>query len=185
VYGNAVAAFAAAEAAAVSQGDAAASSVAAASSAAAAAASLGASAWVSGANYLIGDRRWSQLTQRVYERRTVGAGVTDPSADSVNWRFVAGQRPVYRQVTGASATAAVGEWLGLANAAVTTATIPASLSVGDEIWVTPENGRSDNRIDLNGNTFEGSSATHVVIGDATETARLINLGGSIGIKLIY
>lgn len=45
----------------------------------------GATVWVSGASYVIGNKRYSPLNGRVYNRRTNGAGTTDPSADPTNW----------------------------------------------------------------------------------------------------
>lgn len=171
--------------AAISESNAAASAAAALSNAAAAAASAGATVWVSGQTYAINDRCFSTVNQRVYIRKTAGAGTTDPSGDATNWKFLAGQRPVYRQATGATASVAVGEWVGLANAAQSTVTLPTVLAVEDEVWISPENGRSDNRIDLNGHTLESSAATFLVIGDPTETVRLIKVGGTVGLRLIY
>ena len=116
-------------------------------------------------------------------RKTAGAGTTDPSADPTNWRFLAGQRPVYRQVTGTSTTALPGEWLGLANAALTTVTAPASPSVDDEFWVSPENGRSDNKVARNSQLIMGL-AEDLDIGSRDETVRLVFVGGSIGWRLL-
>lgn len=54
----------------------------------AAAATVGATAWVSGATYAIGDARYSLLDMQTYRRKTAGAGTTDPSADATNWTRV-------------------------------------------------------------------------------------------------
>ncbi len=60
--------------------------VAAAQSAqAAAAAYVGATLWVSGTTYAVGDVRKSPANANIYTRRTVGAGTTDPSLDATNW----------------------------------------------------------------------------------------------------
>ena len=157
--------------------------LAAASNASAAAASAGAVLWVSGTTYAVGFRAWSPINQRVYRRKTAGAGTTDPSADPTNWAFLSGQRPVYRPVTGTSTTAAVGEWLGLANASLTTVTAPASPSVDDEFWVSPENGRNDNKIARNSQLIMGL-AEDIDIGSRDETVRLVFVGGSIGWRLL-
>lgn len=182
-YTNAVSAFESATASAASAASALASQLASAASASASAASAGATAWVSGTTYAIGDRRWSLVNQRVYARLTVGAGTTDPSADATNWRFVAGQRPVYRQVTGTTSTAAVGEWLGLANVAATTITAPPSPAVGDEFWTSPENGLTTNKIARNGQLIMGI-AEDLNIGNASETVKLIFVGGATGWRLL-
>lgn len=183
VDSDAVAAAASEAASAASAASALASQLASAASASASAASAGATAWVSGATYAIGDRRWSLVNQRVYARLTVGAGTTDPSADATNWRFVAGQRPVYRQVTGTTSTATVGEWLGLANVAATTITAPPSPAVGDEFWTSPENGLTTNKIARNGQLIMGI-AEDLNIGNASETVKLIFVGGATGWRLL-
>jgi microcystin-dependent protein len=54
-------------------------------SASTAVAATNAAKWVSGTTYGIGDCRWSPITYYVYRRKTVGAGTTDPSADTTNW----------------------------------------------------------------------------------------------------
>lgn len=64
------------------------SASAAASSANAAAASAGGQLWVSGTTYAVGALVFSAVTGRNYRRVVAGAGTTDPSADSTNWRAV-------------------------------------------------------------------------------------------------
>jgi hypothetical protein len=60
----------------------------AAASALAAANSAGASIWISGTTYAIGDTRFSPLNYLTYRRKTAGAGATDPSQDSTNWQLL-------------------------------------------------------------------------------------------------
>lgn len=62
--------------------------VSAAAASAAAAAASGIVAWVSGATYGIGDKRWSPANYRIYSRKTVGAGTVDPSLDPANWTLI-------------------------------------------------------------------------------------------------
>lgn len=81
---DAAAAAAAAIAALASQTAAAASAVAAAASAASA--SAVAAAWVSGTTYAIGNVVYSPINFGTYRRTTAGAGTTDPSLDTTNWR---------------------------------------------------------------------------------------------------
>lgn len=73
-------------AAAAQEAAAASSASAAASSANAAAASAGGQLWVSGTTYAVGALVFSALTGRNYRRLIAGAGTTDPSLDSTNWR---------------------------------------------------------------------------------------------------
>lgn len=80
-----ISAVASASAASASQIAAASSAEDAASSAAVAATYAGASIWVSGQTYAIGDVRWSPITGNIYRRLTAGSGTTDPSADGTNW----------------------------------------------------------------------------------------------------
>lgn len=75
-------------AAAAKETAAAASAAAAASSANTAAASAGGQLWVSGTTYAVGALVFSAVTGRNYRRIVAGAGTTDPSADSTNWRAV-------------------------------------------------------------------------------------------------
>lgn len=74
-------------AAAVSSATASATASAATAEAAAASAEMtaGASAWVSGTTYTVGDTVWSPINFQTYRRSVSGAGTTDPSADEVNW----------------------------------------------------------------------------------------------------
>lgn len=61
---------------------------AAATSAASAAAAGGASLWVSGTSYVLGNVVWSPLTYLSYRRKSNGAGTTDPSLDTTNWALI-------------------------------------------------------------------------------------------------
>lgn len=51
----------------------------------AATALVGASVWVSGTTYAVGDARFSPITFQTYRRKIAGAGTTDPSLDTTNW----------------------------------------------------------------------------------------------------
>jgi len=51
-------------------------------------ATIGASKWISGTTYAIGDVRWSPTNYQSYRRKTAGSGTTDPSADSTNWSLL-------------------------------------------------------------------------------------------------
>lgn len=75
-------------AAAAKETAAASSAAAAAASANTAAAAAGGQLWVSGTTYAVGALVFSAATGRNYRRIVAGAGTTDPSADSANWRAV-------------------------------------------------------------------------------------------------
>ena len=128
----------------------------AAANAALASAAAGATLWVSGTTYAIGDRRFSPTNGLTYRRLTVGAGTTDPSADTTNWQIVQVAPPVI-VVTGTSQTAVAGYLYALTNVATSSVLLPASPSTGDMVQVKVCNGLSTNYINPNGATIEGVS----------------------------
>lgn len=73
---------------------------AAAVSATVAVSAAGATQWVSGTTYAIGDARWSPITKVSYRRITAGAGTTDPSADATNWGVIGSSYPLQTSSTG-------------------------------------------------------------------------------------
>ena len=129
---------------------------ASAANAALASAAAGATLWVSGTTYAIGDRRFSPTNGLTYRRLTVGAGTTDPSADTTNWQIVQVAPPVI-VVTGTSQTAVAGYLYALTNVATSSVLLPASPSTGDMVHVKVCNGLSTNYINPNGATIEGVS----------------------------
>lgn len=162
---------------------AAASATAALGSAQASAANAGAPAWVSGTSYSVGQVVWSPITQLVYRRRVAGAGTTDPSADSTNWALVAGGLPQLVEITATSATLSAGHHAVLTNVSQTTVTLPPSPTVFDYAWVTPANGRVDNRIARNGQNIMGL-AEDLDIDNANVTVQLRFIGGTRGWSLV-
>lgn len=135
---------------------AAASAVTAAINAAAAAAATGASIWVSGTTYSIGDVRYSPTNQRVYRRKTAGAGTTDPSADSTNWSLI-DTAPTVELVAGTTQAAVANVHYILTNVSATTVTLPATPASGDAVWVTWTNTLTTNVIARNAQTIMGLS----------------------------
>lgn len=160
-----------------------ASAVAAANSATTAASVAGATLWVSGTSYSIGDMRKSPANGLVYRRITSGAGTTDPSADATNWALGVAIAPQLVVVSGTSQTAQASAHYVLTNAAATTVTLPASPSVGDTVWVTVANGRSDNVIARNGNNIMGLGE-NLTLNDPYITARLRYVNASKGWWLV-
>lgn len=150
-YNNAVEADADATTAAAQAAAALASQVAAASSATLAANGAGAALWVSGTTYAINDVRRSPATSYAYRRLTAGAGTTDPSADTTNWALAGVSLPQLVLVTASTVSCQANGHYVLQNAAASTATLPASPAVGDVVFVSVDNGRSDNVVARNGN----------------------------------
>ena len=168
-YNNAVDAYNSATTAAA---DAASS----AANAALASAAAGAILWVSGTTYAIGDRRFSPTNGLTYRRLTVGAGTTDPAADTTNWQIVQVAPPVI-VVTGTTQTAVAGYLYALTNVAATTVTLPASPATGDMVQIKVCNGLSTNLINPNGGTIEGVSG-NMTLDNAYASAKLIYISGS-------
>lgn len=125
VYANAVDAAASATASSTSAGNS-------ATSAATAVAAAGAPIWVSGTTYAIGDVRYSPANQKIYRRKTAGAGVTDPSADSTNWGIVSTD-PQWVVKTGNYAAVAGDALLVNTTSGAITITLPASPVANDVV----------------------------------------------------
>ena len=135
----------------------------------AAAASAGATAWVSGTTYAVGDRRWSLLNGQVYRRRTAGAGTTDPRDDPTNWAW-SGAYLLAVPVTGATHTVAEGTRAVLRGALQQTISPPPSPVAGDRFGFKVANGRTDALISWGSQKHEGLS-------DATTTLEAAGIAG--------
>jgi hypothetical protein len=156
VFDNATDAEANATAGAASAAAALASENAAAASAIAAAQSAGASVWVSGTTYAIGDRRYSPGNSRVYVRKTVGAGTTDPASDSTNWSMLDISQIIV-PVAGATVTVLAGATWSLDYAGAVAATLDAAIPDSGEFGIKLANGRTDNTLDIGAKTLYGSN----------------------------
>jgi hypothetical protein len=152
-------------------------------SAQAAAASAGASIWITGTTYAIGDVRWSPATRLTYRRITAGAGSTDPSADPTNWALAAVGQPQLIVSTSTSNALSVNSHTVLTNAALSTATLPASPVAGDTLWVTVGNGRTDNVIARNGQNIM-SLAEDMTLDSANATAQLRFINSTLGWRIV-
>jgi hypothetical protein len=71
----------------------------------------------------------------------------------------------------------------LTHASASTATLPATLTAGDVIWVSPGNGRTDNVIARNGHLIMGL-AEDVTIDSTTATVGLRYISAGIGLRII-
>lgn len=132
----------------------AANTAAVAANAALAALAAGATLWVIGTTYAIGDRCYSPANGLVYRRLTAGAGTTDPSADGTNWQIVQVSPPVII-VSGTTQTAVAGNHYVLTNVAATTVTLPASPAANDKVSITVANNLATNVVDRNAQTIMG------------------------------
>lgn len=155
----------------------------ASSSAANAAASANAPIWVSGTTYAIGDVRWSPATYYTYRRLTAGAGTTDPSADPTNWALAGTMLLSLVVSTSTSNTMSRNQHLVLTNAALSTATLPATPTAGDTCWVTPGNGRTDNVIARNGSNIMGAAADYTIV-SANVTVALRYIDATLGWRIV-
>lgn len=183
VNADAAAGSVSADAASVSKDLAAASQLAAAASALAAAASAGASIWITGTTYAIGDVRWSPVTRYVYRRITAGAGATDPSADATNWALAGSTLPQLVPVAGTTQAAQTNGHYSLDNVAASTLTLPAAPVAGDVVWVTSSNGRTDNVVARNGTKIV-ALAEDLIIDAAYRTVSLRYINATAGWVLI-
>ena len=95
-------------------------------------AAAGATIWVSGTTYAIGDVRYSPATQKVYRRKTSGAGTTDPSADSTNWGVVSTDPQWVIKTTNYTAVAGDALLVNTTSGAITI-TLPASPTANDVV----------------------------------------------------
>lgn len=159
-YDNATEAEADAVAAEASRVAAAASASAAAGSALSSAQSAGATLWAAG-SYASGAVVYSPTSGLVYRRKAPGgASPTDPANDPTNWQLAIIAAPRYVPEASATVTAVVNTEHGLQNAGATNVVLPdpAGLALGDTIWVSVENGRSDNYLTLTGSAkFNGEA----------------------------
>lgn len=181
-YNSAVAASGSVSAASGFAGNAASSASAASASATASSNSAitsanaaGAAAWVSGTTYAIGDVRWSPVNYYSYRRKTVGAGTTDPSADTTNWTLAGVPLPLLISVSGTTQTASSGAHYVLANVAATTLTLPSAPAAGDFVWVTVGNGLLTNVVAQGGSRIMSRSEDLTLnVNDGTAKLRYID-----------
>jgi hypothetical protein len=139
--------------------------------AAAATAAAGAAMWASGGGYALGSVAWSPITKFTYRRIVAGAGITDPSADAVNWQLANPAQMVPVDVTGTTQAAAAGARYRLKNVASSTVTLPAAPASNDAIAITASNLRTDNVVARNGKLIAGL-AEDLTLSIAGETITL-------------
>jgi hypothetical protein len=87
--------------------------------------------------------------------------------------------PTMNIITGTSATAIVAQNYVITNTAQTSITLPASANSGDVIWVSCENGLSNNTILRNGNKIK-SIAENMLIDVANVTVQLRYVNANVG-----
>lgn len=87
--------------------------------------------------------------------------------------------PTINIVTGNAVTAVIRNHYILENTAQTTVTLPASPSSGDVIWISVDNGLSNNTILRNGNKIK-SQADNLVIDIANVTIQMRYVDANVG-----
>lgn len=133
--------------------EAAAAALTATAQAAAAQAAGNAAMWVSGTTYSAGVAVWSPANGRIYRRKTIGAGTTDPSADPTNWWEISLPPTLPIVDVSTDTTASVGVVYNLTASLVLTA--PATLTPGDWFGFTNTSGTVTGRIARNGHRLIG------------------------------
>jgi len=141
--------------------------VAAAASATAAntaASAAGAPLWVSGTTYAIGNLVKSPANGRVYQRRTAGAGTTDPASDTTNYALYTFSLPIV-EVT-SNMTASVGNhYVMTGNYTLTMPT--TGLIQNDRIRVTNASGLTTPIVDFGSVKVRGNTYGAVTLDNAT------------------
>lgn len=74
-----------------------------------AAAAAGATIWVSGTTYAIGNARFSPVNFLTYRRKTAGAGTVDPSLDATNWAVLVPKPSIIRSARTANTILGVAD----------------------------------------------------------------------------
>jgi hypothetical protein len=126
-------------------------SAASATAASNSASAAGAPLWVSGTTYAIGNLVRSPANGRVYQRRTSGAGTTDPASDVTNYSLYSFALSLL-EASGAQTLAVGNHYVLTSNA---TYTLPASPIQGDRIKLTPVSSLTGIFIDFNGVKVRG------------------------------
>ena len=97
-----------------------------------------------------------------------------PSGDTLPGSGGGGGTPTLVHVTTTTHTATPGQHCSMENAAATTITLPASPLDGDVVWVTVNNGRTDNVLARNGTQIMGLSENMTLDVVMTYQLRFIN-----------
>lgn len=142
-----------------------------------AAAVAGATQWISGTTYVIGNVVWSPLTYLNYRRKTAGAGTTDPSLDTTNWALlgVPSTFPTV-EISGNTNAAVSTHYIFTANLALT---LPAGPSIGNEVEFTNLSGVKTCTVNPNGNKIRGNTEV-MTINVLNAQARLVYTGATRG-----
>jgi len=154
--------------------------------------------WVSGGSYVVGQQVVSPASYKVYVRKTIGGGATDPSADLTNWTVLGGRSTssiVNSQSTSpCTATTATGGGNGnvklALSGALTAATAKTMLNItgsaGEMAWlslyavdatartvrvrVTVDGVVSPYAFDSITNSFSSANIGIIVVGNLTSTS---------------
>lgn len=176
---NASEALSSANAAATSETNASAFASSAAGNAAAAATSSGAAPFAAG-NYNAGAPARSNVNYRIYNARTSGAKVIDPSADPANWMLAtAGGLPdvPYSSTT---VTVSLNERSRFTSSTAVAVTVPAPTIAGEEWACEFDNGRYDNTVDIGAAVLSraGRTLTGVITMNKRTPLHLVAVGAN-------
>lgn len=155
VYNNATEAFTSASNASGSASSAFSSAQAAALAAQTAAAASGATQWISGTSYSVGDVVWSPITFLSYRRKIAGTGTTDPSLDTTNWALI-GASSTFPSISISSNTNASATTHYIFTASLQL-TLPSSPTVGLAIQFTDLSGLNTSSINPGAEKIRGVS----------------------------
>ena len=156
---------------------AAASAAAALQSVADAAAVAGATQWVSGTTYAIGNVVWSPLSYLNYRRKTAGAGTTDPSLDSTNWASIGSPSSLPISIISSNTSAVVSTHYVFT--ASLTLLLPSSPTVNSVVQWTDLSDLTTNIIDPNGNNIRGVAGS-MTLNAKNTSGQLVYSGATKG-----
>lgn len=146
---------------------------------------LAASAWVSGSNYAVGDRRYSPATGLLYRCIATATGrTTDPSADPAYWSQQSLGAPIVVIETGTTATVAANTHVEMTNASACTATLASASNTAQWAIVGFQNGRADNQIATTGGQLINGQASPLIVDWPNACIWLRWTGASYGWRII-
>ena len=110
---------------------------------------------------------------------SIGLGGSGANSAAAALAALGAGLPAINIVTGTSTTAIVNQNYVLTNVAQTSITLPSTANAGDPIWVSCDNGLSNNTIVRNGHKIK-SVAENLVIDVANVTVQLRYVNANVG-----
>jgi hypothetical protein len=119
--------------------------------------------WVSGGSYVVGQQVVSPTSYKIYVRKTIGGGATDPSADTTNW-----------SVRGLISTKSIKNYFSTAGYTAQTIDTKAA-SAGGAIAVNSGALTANTLATVFSATGAGVSMPHLTVRSADATARTLRV----------